>query len=316
MKTKLLVISFFVLLVLVLSGSASAQATPTAQGFTVTSKVIKINSLATPQLTAPFVKSIEISPTQTTNIQASCTACVGGEPTGQTDPNGCPIYSCPAKQCPAGCTCSGDTTTCPIKPSCESPCVKSGDTCTCPAKPYSCTACVGGEPTGQTDPNGCPIYSCPAKQCPAGCTCSGDTTTCPMEGTKPIEVKISSESGTKTVSIEKSLDGLSFKSEKATAITTETLVIEENKLSLKTSTGNKEIKILPEEASSKATAVTEVNMIELKEESQQPIYSVNGTKQAKLFFIIPVSMQIETKVNAESGNVISVKKPWWSFLTR
>jgi len=40
---------------------------------------------------------------------------------------------------------------------------------------------------------------------------------------------------------------------------------------------------LPEEASSRATAVTKVNTIELKEESQQPIYSVHGTKQAKLF---------------------------------
>lgn len=154
------------------------------------------------------------------------------------------------------------------------------------------------------------------KPCPVGCTCSGDVTTCPVEGVEPIEAKISSGSETKTVSIEKVPSGLSLQSEKATAITTEKFVIEGNKLFLKTSTGNKEIKILPEEASSKATAATEVNTIELREESQQPIYSVKGTKQAKLFFIIPVSMQIETKVSAESGNVISVKKPWWSFLAR
>jgi hypothetical protein len=183
--------------------------------------------------------------------------------------------------------------------------------------PIACSACVGGIPTGQKDSNGCPIYSCPTKQCPVGCTCSGDTTTCPVEGIKPIEAKISSsESGVKSVSIEKVPNGLSLQSEKATATTKETLVVEGNKLSLKTSTGNKEIKILPEEASSKATAVTEVSAIELKEESQQPIYFVKGTKQAKLLFVIPVSMQIETKVSAESGNVISVKKPWWSFLAR
>jgi len=90
--------------------------------------------------------------------------------------------------------------------------------------------------------------------------------------------------------------------------------IKESKLYIQTSVGPKEVKILPEEASSNATAVTEISAIELKEESQQPIYSVKGTKQAKLLFIISVSMQIETKVSAESGNVISVKKPWWSFL--
>lgn len=181
----------------------------------------------------------------------------------------------------------------------------------------TCTACVGGTPTGQKDSNGCPIYSCPTKQCPVSCTCSGDTTTCPVEGIKPIEAKISSsELGVKSVSIEKVSNGLSLQSEKATAVTTEKLVIEGNKLSLKTSIGNKEIKILPEEASSMATAITNVSTIELKEESQQPIYSVKGIKQARLLFVIPVSMQIETKVSAESGNVISVKKPWWSFLAR
>ena len=271
---------------------------------------------ANAQSTVSSVKSIEINPTQITT-SVTCTACVGGIPTGQKDSNGCPIYSCPGKQCPVGCTCSGDTTTCPV-PSCKAPCVKSGDTCTCPVEPpIACTACVGGIPTAQKDSNGCPIYSCPGKQCPVGCTCSGDTTTCPVEGIKPIEAKISSsESGVKSVSIEKVPNGLSLQSEKATAVTTEKLVIEGNKLSLKTSTGNKEIKILPEEASSKVAAGTEVSTIELKEESQQPIYSVKGTKQAKLLFVIPVSMQIETKVSAESGNVISVKKPWWSFLTR
>ena len=89
---------------------------------------------------------------------------------------------------------------------------------------------------------------------------------------------------------------------------------EQAKLYVQTSVGPKEIKILPEEASAKTTAVTKISTIEIKEESQQPIYSVMGTKQAKLFFVIPVSIQIETKVSAESGNVISVKKPWWSFL--
>jgi len=147
--------------------------------------------------------------------------------------------------------------------------------------------------------------------------CERETITCPTTETKSFEAKISSAiSGVKAVSIEKAQDKLSIKTEKAIAITIEKIVIEENKLFLKTSTGNKEIKILPEEALSKATAVTKVSTIELKEVSQQPIYSVKGTKQAKLLFIIPVSMQIETKVSAESGNVISVKKPWWSFLAR
>lgn len=94
------------------------------------------------------------------------------------------------------------------------------------------------------------------------------------------------------------------------------LVIENSRLLMETSAGKKQINILPEEALSKATVTTNVNAIKLKEESQQPIYSIKTTEQTKLFFVIPVSMQIETKVSAEFGNVISVKRPLWSFLTR
>ncbi len=251
------------------------------------------------------------------------------------------IHTQPAETriCPAGCTCNGEVTNCQVVPSCQSPCTMSDDTCTCPSEQeqdqtckVGCT-CVGNTMTCPVE-NNCKLpctisgdtCTCPSEQavaedldqtCKVGCTCSGNTTTCPVEETKPTEVKISSlESGVESVSIEKVPNGLSLQSEKATAVTTGRLISEGNNLFLKTSTGNKEIKVLPEEASSKATAITSVSTIELKEESQRPIYSVKGTKQAKLLFVIPVSMKIETKVSAESGDVISVKKPWWSFLTR
>lgn len=94
------------------------------------------------------------------------------------------------------------------------------------------------------------------------------------------------------------------------------LVIEESKLFMETSSGREVINILPEDAvaASETPQMASVKSIELREESQKPIYSVKGVKQARLFFIIPVSMEIETKVDAETSNVISVNKPWWSFL--
>ncbi|MFH1867273.1 MAG: PepSY domain-containing protein [Patescibacteria group bacterium] len=263
--------------------------------FSVLFGLFLIPTLVNGQLpTTAATKMIEISPTEIINYQCPTelvNCIIGTVPQSYTGNDGCTHWKCVPQTtlaCPVGCVCRDDIITCPIEPDCKAPCVKSGDSCTCPVEP---------------------------KPCPVGCICSGEGITCPVESMKPIEVKISSESGTKIVSIKKAPNGLSLQSEKATAITREKLVIEENKLSLKTSTGNKEIKILPEEASSKATAVTSVNTIELKEEYQQPIYSIKGTKQAKLLFVIPVSMHIETKVSAESGNVISVKKPWWSFLS-
>lgn len=92
--------------------------------------------------------------------------------------------------------------------------------------------------------------------------------------------------------------------------------IKESKLYLETSVGPKEIKVLPNAASEKAieTGIKNVEEIELKEEAAKPIYSVQGTKKARLLFIFPVTLKIETKIDAESGEVVFVKEPWWSFL--
>ena len=94
------------------------------------------------------------------------------------------------------------------------------------------------------------------------------------------------------------------------------LRVEESKLFMETSAGEKAINILPEDAvAAVATPKMEsVEVVELREESQQPIYSVKGVIQTKLFLMIPVSMVIETSVSAETGEIISVHKPWWSFL--
>ena len=94
------------------------------------------------------------------------------------------------------------------------------------------------------------------------------------------------------------------------------LVIEESKLLMKTSVGKKPINIMPEDAITVSATPDKklIKEIELREESQKPVYSVKGIKQARLLFIIPVSMEIETKIDAETKDVISVNKPWWSFL--
>jgi len=76
-----------------------------------------------------------------------------------------------------------------------------------------------------------------------------------------------------------------------------------------------QVKITPKEALSKTTEITIVREIELREEATKLIYFIKGIKQARLLFIIPISLEVEIKVDAETGNVISINKPWWSFLT-
>lgn len=158
--------------------------------------------------------------------------------------------------------------------------------------------------SGEIDENGCPL--------PPKCLLEPSKIS---ETGKVGEAKISSPKiGTRAVTIEKSQGQLFIKSEIAIAQTNEELVLEEGKLFVKTETRNKEIKVLPEEASSKAIEITTVKEIELKEEGTELIYSVKGTKEAKILGIIPVSLEIKTKVNAETGDIISISKPWWSFL--
>jgi len=54
----------------------------------------------------------------------------------------------------------------------------------------------------------------------------------------------------------------------------------------------------------------------LKEESEKAVYSVSGTRQAKIIAVFSVDMKIQAKVSAETGEIISIKKPWWSFLAK
>jgi len=96
------------------------------------------------------------------------------------------------------------------------------------------------------------------------------------------------------------------------------IVVKNSRLFMDTPAGEKPINILPEDAINEAKGVAEtpeIKKVELKIESEKLIYSIKGIKQAKLLFIIPVSMEIETKVDAETRDVISVNKPWWSFLS-
>jgi len=88
---------------------------------------------------------------------------------------------------------------------------------------------------------------------------------------------------------------------------------EQGRVFMATSEGQKQITITPEIASQKA-GITAVKATALKEENTVPVYFINGTKQVKLLFFIPLSMDVQAKINAENGEIISIANPWWSFL--
>ncbi len=54
--------------------------------------------------------------------------------------------------------------------------------------------------------------------------------------------------------------------------------------------------------------------VELSEVKAQLAYKVTTKKQAKVLGFIKTNMDVTANVNAETNQLISIQKPWWSFL--
>ncbi len=96
------------------------------------------------------------------------------------------------------------------------------------------------------------------------------------------------------------------------------------KLQVMLSNGNKaDVKIMPDTASEKAIERLQMKVctdckIELKEvsdgEQVRAAYEVQAQKEAKILGLFKTKMHVEAQVDAETGQVIETKKPWWAFL--
>ncbi len=106
---------------------------------------------------------------------------------------------------------------------------------------------------------------------------------------------------------------------------TQEQVQNETKFYAKLSNGrNAEIKIMPDTASQ--TALQRLNLrncsddcsIELKEvnlgNQVRAVYEVQAQRNSKVFGIFSARMQVQAQVDAETGEIIQVNEPWWSFL--
>ncbi|MCW1296396.1 MAG: PepSY domain-containing protein [Candidatus Parvarchaeota archaeon] len=100
------------------------------------------------------------------------------------------------------------------------------------------------------------------------------------------------------------------------AVTHEVIKFEQSSLKIETPKTNISIQVLPHIATSIATSKEpqKVEATELKVIDEKPVYEINGTRDAKLLWIFPVTLPIRTSVNAETGKIERLEKPWWSFL--
>lgn len=102
-----------------------------------------------------------------------------------------------------------------------------------------------------------------------------------------------------------------------------------NKTILKTLLSNgkfAEIKILTNVASDRAKEVLNSKCeerncsLELKEigigDKTKLAYVVKTNQSSKVLLFFKKDMPLKAEIDAETGNVISVKKPWWAFLAK
>jgi hypothetical protein len=78
-----------------------------------------------------------------------------------------------------------------------------------------------------------------------------------------------------------------------------------------------EIKISPDEAVEfikQKIKIKKINKIKIIEYKEIMIYEIDSENPIKIFALIPANMKMVSKVNVDNGDIIDIKKPWWSFI--
>jgi hypothetical protein len=157
-------------------------------------------------------------------------------------------------------------------------------------------------------------------ECLEGCKCVGAVMSCPIEGGgKTMTIQAGRSGNVITITIDKT--------EVNTSLELETGSDGENDTDVyaKTSDGRKvKLKVMPDAASERARERLRLKLcgednncsIELKEvgKDKQVAYELQAERHSKLLGLFRKKMQVKAQVNAETGEIIRVKKPWWAFL--
>ena len=159
--------------------------------------------------------------------------------------------------------------------------------------------------------------------CLDGCKCVGAVVTCPTETGKIITIGSGRSGNIITITVDKTEVDTELELEQE-----ETESGNKTKLKAKLTNGkNAEIKIMPDTASETALNKLRIRVcseenncqIELKEigkgdEEKQLAYEMQIERHSRILGIFQKKMQVQAQVDAENGEVIKVKKPWWAFL--
>ncbi len=155
--------------------------------------------------------------------------------------------------------------------------------------------------------------------CPANCTCEGST------------IKCTTQDGNREIIIRAGNSGNTIVQVKNTEMQTSIALFKADDGGVFGVFKNNETKriILPDEARER---LHEKMKQRIKEEQRQRkqimledenitlneegYYDIQAKKRARLFWLIPVKERIHTEIDAETGDIIKQRNPWWGFLAR
>jgi len=122
-------------------------------------------------------------------------------------------------------------------------------------------------------------------------------------------------------------DGVKLRSRDILLNMTQETIQNRTRFNVQLSNGrNAEIKIMPSTASETALARLRLKVcnesnnctIQLKEvgsgNETRAAYEVQLERHSRILGIFAKKMQVQTQVDAENGEVVQTKKPWWAFL--
>lgn len=143
-------------------------------------------------------------------------------------------------------------------------------------------------------------------ECPEDCVCSGSTVKCSFGNGTRVMTVYAGNSGNTIVQVKN-----------INASTNVTLYKEDGKVYGNFS-GNRTKEIhLPDEIKEKLQNHTRRRLynesINLTEDGY---YQVQTKKRARLFLLIPVRERVRAQVDAETGEIVRIRNPWWGFLAR
>lgn len=144
--------------------------------------------------------------------------------------------------------------------------------------------------------------------CPEECTCSGSTMKCTLASGREMTVT-AGKSGNTIVQVK----GINMS-------TSVTLYKDDEGKLYGVFAGNetREVKVLPDQIKEK---IKEKIKARLQDENitlnESGTYEYDGKKQARLFFIIPIKVDVKAEVDSETGEITNIESDkWWSFLAK